>query len=136
LLFNKSDAPKDEDKQILFNHLLLKGEAHFEKKEYAKAQATFGQVIKSASFSELAHFRLGLIYFVQKQPMKSYQQFLKVITINPNYTKPIYSLGVLHASKGRLYNVDMVTFFFNRFLQIAPDSDSEEKINKWLTRQQ
>jgi pSer/pThr/pTyr-binding forkhead associated (FHA) protein len=136
LLFNKSDDPKDEDKQIVFNHLLLKGETHFERKEYAKAQATFEQVIKSAPFNEFAHFRLGLIYFEQKQPIKSYQQFLKVITINPNHTKAIYNLGVLHTSKGRLYNVDMATFFFNRFLQIAPDFDSEGKINKWLTQQQ
>lgn len=81
-----------------------------------------------------AHYRLGVIYVKSKELVNGRTHMLKAVTLDPGLSKGYYNLGVIYSTKGETYNKEKAAFFFEKFLEMEPESPRRKEISAWLKR--
>ena len=98
------------------------------------AENEFKAVLKNDPTDYYAHYKLGVIYARQGLTKKGLFKFMEAICFNRNFSKAYYNLGTIYSSKGPHLNIDKAIFFFEKYLELEPDSKQKNKIEGWLSR--
>ena len=101
---------------------------------YKKAEGELRWIIKQYPNDADSHFKLGVIYGKQGLTKKSCHEFLKTISINPDYAKANYNLGVLFMNDDSVCRYETVAYFFEKYLTLDPSSEHRESIERWLLK--
>jgi len=77
------------------------------------------ELVKKNRFSMEAHFQLGRMYYNEKYYKKAVDQFLSVLTIFPNHSNALYSLGLTYEKLGEK---EKALEQFRKVLKLNPGS--------------
>lgn len=114
----------DNDRRALADH-------HYTKKEYHKAKDELQSILIENPDDAESLFRLGVIYGNEGSTNASYKAFKKVISIDPNYSKAYYNIGVLYANSKSATGIKISVRYFNKFLELEPDTQYRQEIERW-----
>lgn len=81
--------------ELKTEQLLIKGEKLYRAGDLVAAQEAFKQVLEISPSEEQALYRLGNIYFLQKDFTQSANYFAASISVNPKNSKAHYNLGTI-----------------------------------------
>jgi tetratricopeptide (TPR) repeat protein len=101
---------------------------YYRQKNYAKAKTALKEVLKENPDHKDAHYRLGVILGKEGAIKDAIGQFEKTISIDPDYGKAYYNLGVLHITAGDIESTGKAIRYFDRFLELNPDSELRSRI--------
>lgn len=106
-------------------------ERYYQKKDYPKARSELLLLIAEEPRNAKAHYRLGVIYGRQGALQKSLDTFLQVISIDPQYGNAYYNIAVLYTKSGKKGHIQKSIRFFNKYLELEPDTGQREQIERW-----
>ncbi len=112
-----------------------KANENYEKGSYKEAEAGFRLIIKQDPNDADSHYKLGVLYGKQGLARKSCHEFLKTISINPDYAKANDNLGVLFFNDDSACSSETAAYFFKKYLTLDPSSEHRETIEGWLANQ-
>ena len=125
---SQSTLLKDE------NNSRALADQYYNQKEYDKAKHELQSILIENPDDVGSLFRLGVIYGNEGSTNASYKAFKKVISINPNYSKAYYNLGVLYAKSKSTKSIQLSINYFNKFLELEPDTQYRQEIEQWKSR--
>ncbi len=109
-----------------------RGNEHYEKGFYKEAEGEFRWITEQYPGDADSHYKLGVIYSKQGLAKKSCYEFFKTISIDPDYAKANYNLGVLFFNDDSMYSAETAAYFFEKYLTLDPSSEHRETIERWL----
>ena len=107
---------------------------YYRKKEFNKAKQELLWVLKAAPDDVKANFRLGVIYANEGFVGKSRRAFEKVLSLDSDHSKACYNLAVLYTKGGSQDDVKKSIRYFDKYLELEPDSEHRFMIEKWKLR--
>jgi tetratricopeptide (TPR) repeat protein len=114
----------DKNRRALADH-------YYNKKEYHKAKDELQSIVIENPDDAESLFRLGVIYGHEGSTNASYTAFKKVISIDPNYSKAYYNIGVLYANSKSATGKKISVRYFSKFLELEPDTQYRQEIERW-----
>ena len=135
ICFSCSSGGIENGKRIAMeiDHYQL-AEQYYGKKRYTKSKSELNKVLEDNPGHVDAHYKLGVIYGKEGEIKDGIREFEKVISIDPDYDKAYYNLGVLHASLGNAESIKIAKGYFDRFLELKPDTELRSQIESWKMR--
>ena len=122
---SQSAIKKDED-----SHTKLADE-YYHQKEYNKAKDELQSILMKNPKDIEALFLLGVISGKQGATNASRNAFKKIISLDPQYSKAYYNLGVLYAKSKSSEDIQKSIKYFDRFLELEPDTKLRQELEQW-----
>lgn len=104
---------------------------YYKSKQYDKAKPELLSILKETPDDLEANFRLAVIYGNDGLIDESRSAFLKVLSIDPRYSKAYYNLGVLYANGESEEHIEKSIKYFEAFLELEPEAKQRQEIEKW-----
>jgi Tfp pilus assembly protein PilF len=107
---------------------------YYRQRDYKKAKQELLWVLQAAPDDVETNFRLGVIYANEGFVEKSRGAFEKVLFLDSDYSKAYYNLAVLYAKGHSQNEVNQSIRYFDKYLELEPDSEHRYMIEKWKLR--
>lgn len=108
-----------------------KADHYYKSKQYDKAKRELLSILKESPDDLEANFRLAVIYGTEGLINESRSAFLKVLSIDPQYSKAYYNLGVLYSNEESADYIEKSIEYFEAFLELEPEAKQRQEIEKW-----
>lgn len=112
------------------NHREL-ADYYYKEKKYDKAKHELLMILRENPDDVESNFRLGVIYGNEGLINESRTAFEKVLSINSEYSKAYYNLGVLYSKGDSAEHIQKCMKNFNKYLELEPDAVQRKEIEKW-----
>ncbi len=109
-------------------------EEYYLHKAYDKAKHELESILLENPKDIESLFLLGLIYGKQGSMNVSCSAFKKIISIDPQYSKAYYNIGVLYARSKSPEGIQAGMKYFDKFLELEPASKLRKDIEEWESR--
>ena len=107
----------------------------YKAKQYDKAKQELSIILKEFPDDVESNFRLAVIYGNDGLINKSRSAFEKVLSIDPEYSKAYFNLGVLYSNGESADHIKKSIKYFDTFLELETDAKQRQEIEKWKTSQ-
>jgi tetratricopeptide (TPR) repeat protein len=108
-----------------------RAEYYYKAKQYEKAKKELLIVLKENPDDVKSNFRLAVIYGKKGLINESRSAFEKVLSIDPEYSKAYFNLGVLYSNGESAEHIKKSIKYFETFLVLEPDAKQRQEIEKW-----
>ena len=113
------------------NSYIWKAENYYHQKEYVKAKKELKSILIKNPKDIEALFLLGVISGKQGSTSASRKTFKKIISLDPQYSKAYYNIGVLYANSKSAGDRQNSIKYFDKFLELEPDTELRQELEQW-----
>lgn len=113
------------------NSHLWQAEDYYHQKKYDKAKEELKSILIKNPNDIEALFLLGVISGKQGSTSASRKTFKKIISLDPQYSKAYYNLGVLYANSKSADERQNSIKYFDKFLELEPDTELRQELEQW-----
>lgn len=106
-------------------------ENYYHQKEYDKAKEELKSILIKNPNDIEALFLSGVISGKQGSTSASRKAFEKIISLDPQYSKAYYNLGVLYANSKSAEDKQNSIKYFDKFLELEPDTKFRQELEQW-----
>lgn len=106
-------------------------EHYYHQKEYDKAKKELKSILIKNPNDIEALFLLGVISGKQGSTNSSRKAFKKIISLDPQYSKAYYNIGVLYAKSKSAVDRKNSIKYFDKFLELEPDTELRQELEQW-----
>lgn len=117
------------------NSYIWQAENYYHQKKYDKAKEELKSILIKNPNDIEALFLLGVISGKQGSTRTSRKTFKKIISLDPQYSKAYYNLGVLHANSKSAEDRQNSIIYFDKFLELEPDTEFRQELEQWKSNQ-